>query len=223
MLTTTSSANSSAEKIKPDHSSENHNNPVTLDAPGIVQKLQDLKTSSKGLSTTEAQQRLTQYGPNAIEAHEQSKWKKLLGYFWGPIPWMIEAAALISLFRQDWPDFAVITVLLLYNAIVGFWQDNKAANALAALQKGLAAKAHVLRDGKWEEVDAANLVPGDIVTVAGGEILPADLILTEGQYLSVDQAALTGESLPVSRSIGDTVYSGSIARQGSVVILPKNN
>ena len=226
MLTTTSSANSSAEKIKPDHSSENHNNPVTLDAPGIVQKLQDLKTSSKGLSTTEAQQRLTQYGPNAIEAHEQSKWKKLLGYFWGPIPWMIEAAALISLFRQDWPDFAVITVLLLYNAIVGFWQDNKAANALAALQKGLAAKAQVLRDGKWEEVDAANLVPGDIVTVAGGEILPADLILTEGQYLSVDQAALTGESLPVSRSIGDTVYSGSIARQGSVtgvVIATGNN
>ena len=226
MLTTTSSANSSAEKIKPDHSSENHNNPVTLDAQGIVQKLQDLKTSSTGLSTTEAQQRLTQYGPNAIEAHEQSKWKKLLGYFWGPIPWMIEAAALISLFRQDWPDFAVITVLLLYNAIVGFWQDNKAANALAALQKGLAAKAHVLRDGKWEEVDAANLVPGDIVTVAGGEILPADLILTEGQYLSVDQAALTGESLPVSRSIGDTVYSGSIARQGSVtgvVIATGNN
>lgn len=226
MLTTTSSANSSAEKIKPDHSSENHNNPVTLDAQGIVQKLQDLKTSSKGLSTTEAQQRLTQYGPNAIEAHEQSKWKKLLGYFWGPIPWMIEAAALISLFRQDWPDFAVITVLLLYNAIVGFWQDNKAANALAALQKGLAAKAHVLRDGKWEEVDAANLVPGDIVTVAGGEILPADLTLTEGQYLSVDQAALTGESLPVSRSIGDTVYSGSIARQGSVtgvVIATGNN
>ena len=226
MLTTTSSANSSAEKIKPDHSSENHNNPVTLDAQGIVQKLQDLKTSSTGLSTTEAQQRLTQYGPNAIEAHEQSKWKKLLGYFWGPIPWMIEAAALISLFRQDWPDFAVITVLLLYNAIVGFWQDNKAANALAALQQGLAAKAHVLRDGKWEEVDAANLVPGDIVTVAGGEILPADLILTEGQYLSVDQAALTGESLPVSRSIGDTVYSGSIARQGSVtgvVIATGNN
>ena len=226
MLTTTSSANSSAEKIKPDHSSENHNNPVTLDAQGIVQKLQDLKTSSTGLSTTEAQQRLTQYGPNAIEAHEQSKWKKLLGYFWGPIPWMIEAAALISLFRQDWPDFAVITVLLFYNAIVGFWQDNKAANALAALQKGLAAKAHVLRDGKWEEVDAANLVPGDIVTVAGGEILPADLILTEGQYLSVDQAALTGESLPVSRSIGDTVYSGSIARQGSVtgvVIATGNN
>lgn len=84
MLTTTSSANSSAEKIKPDQFLRNHNNPVTLDAQGIVQKLQDLKTSSKGLSTTEAQQRLTQYGPNAIEAHEQSKWKKLLGLFLGP-------------------------------------------------------------------------------------------------------------------------------------------
>ena len=64
--------------------------------------------------------------------------RKLVGYFWGPIPWMIEAAALISLLRRDWPDFAVVAGLLLYNAAVGFWQDNKAANALAALKKGLA-------------------------------------------------------------------------------------
>lgn len=188
----------------------------TLNAAEIEQKLQTLKTSNQGLSETEAQQRITQYGLNAIEAHEESKWKKLLGYFWGPIPWMIEAAAIISFFRQDWPDFIVISILLLYNAIVGFWQDNKAANALAALKQGLAAKAHVLRDGQWKAVEATQLVPGDIVTIAGGEILPADLILTSGKYLSVDQAALTGESLPVSRSIGDTVYSGSIARQGSM-------
>ena len=188
----------------------------TLTANQIQEKLQTLKTSDQGLSDTEAQQRIQQYGPNAIEAHEESRWKKLLGYFWGPIPWMIEAAAIISLFRQDWPDFIVITILLLYNAVVGFLQDNKAANALAALKQGLAAKAHVLRDGQWKAIDATELVPGDIVTVAGGEILPADLILTSGKYLSVDQAALTGESLPVSRSIGDTVYSGSIARQGSM-------
>lgn len=192
----------------------------------IQQKLQELKTIPQGLTSTEAQQRLTQYGPNSIEAHTESKWKKLLGYFWGPIPWMIEVAALISLFRQDWPDFAVITLLLLYNAIVGFWQDNKAANALAALKQGLAAKAHVLRDGKWLSVDAAQVVPGDIVTIAEGQILPADLILLSGKYLSVDQAALTGESLPVSRGVGDTVFSGSIARQGSmtgVVVATGNN
>ncbi len=189
----------------------------TLDAQAIKAKLDELKTSKEGLKQSDAQQRLTQYGANLIEAHEESKWKKLAGYFWGPIPWMIEAAALISLFRQDWPDFAVITVLLLYNAVVGFWQDNKAANALAALKQGLAAKAHVLRDGKWQALDAANLVPGDVVTVSGGEILPADLLLIDGEYLSVDQAALTGESLPVSRKIGDSVYSGSIARQGSMI------
>ena len=79
-------------------------------------------------------------GRNAIQAHEESRWGKLAGYFWGPIPWMIEAAALISLLRRDWPDFAVVTGLLLYNAAVGFWQDNKAANALAALKKGLGAE-----------------------------------------------------------------------------------
>ena len=210
--------NSTDVLIKPpDQSSSSKNQEqVHLNALEIQKKLTDLQTSVQGLNQSEVSKRLTQYGPNAIEAHEESKWKKLLGYFWGPIPWMIEAAAIISLFRQDWPDFIVITVLLLYNAIVGFWQDNKAANALAALKQGLAAKAHALRDGKWDAIDATQLVPGDIVTVSGGEILPADLLLLDGQYLSVDQAALTGESLPVSRSIGDTVYSGSIARQGSM-------
>lgn len=189
---------------------------TTLDAQAIQQKLQELKTTTNGLSEVDAAQRLKQNGPNAIEVHEESKWKKLFAYFWGPIPWMIEAAALISLLRQDWPDFFVIFILLVYNAVVGFWQDNKAANALAALQKGLAAKAHVLRDGKWSAIDATDLVVGDIVTVSGGDIVPADLLLTGGNYLSVNQAALTGESLPVSRTVGDTIFSGSIAHQGSM-------
>ncbi|ALH96264.1 plasma-membrane proton-efflux P-type ATPase [Acinetobacter equi] len=216
METTNNSTSSSTDLSNHEKPAKTENQSTTLNTQEIQEKLTDLKTTTQGLNQSEVVSRLTQYGPNAIEAHEESKWKKLLGYFWGPIPWMIEAAAIISLFRQDWPDFIVITVLLLYNAIVGFWQDNKAANALAALKQGLAAKAHVLRDGKWDAIDATQLVPGDIVTVSGGEILPADLLLLDGQYLSVDQAALTGESLPVSRSIGDTVYSGSIARQGSM-------
>lgn len=188
-----------------------------LDAASIAKKISELDSSTNGLSTAEAKARLAKYGPNAIVAKEASRWKKLFGYFWGPIPWMIEAAALISLARQDWPDFIVITGLLLYNAGVGFWQDNKAASALAALKKGLALKARVRRDGTWATVDSADLVPGDVVTIAGGEILPADLILIDGSYLSVDQAALTGESLPVSKRVGDGGYSGSIARQGSMV------
>ena len=130
---------------------------------------------------------------------------------------MIEAAALISAVRQDWPDFGVVTGLLVYNAAVGFWQDNKAANALAALQKGLAPKARVLRDGQWRSIDAAELVLGDVVSVAAGQILPADLLLVDGEYLSVDQAALTGELMPVTKKAGDSAYSGSIAKQGEMV------
>jgi hypothetical protein len=190
--------------------------PQTLDAAGIKAAFAQVSSSAAGLTSADAEARLAQYGPNLIRAHEESRWHKLLGYFWGPIPWMIEAAALISLARKDWPDFFVVTGLLLYNAAVGFWQDNKAASALAALKKGLALKARVLRGGAWSSIDAGDLVPGDVVSVSGGEILPADLLLTEGKYLSVDQAALTGESLPVSKRVGDSAYSGSIAKQGAM-------
>ncbi len=173
-----------------------------LTPAGISAEFSSLKSSPKGLTPAEAEERLKKFGPNAIKAHEESRWHKLLGYFWGPIPWMIEAAALISLFRQDWADLAVIVGLLGYNAAVGFWQDNKAASALAALKKSLARKARVMRDGTWTVIDAGNLVPGDVVSINAGEILPADMLLTEGEYLSVDQAALTGESLPVGKTPG---------------------
>ena len=172
--------------------------------------------SKNGLSAAEAKRRLAQYGRNALEDRTESKWHKLLSYFWGPLPFLIEAAAVISALRSDWPDFAVVTGLLLYNAGVGFWQDNKAANALAALKKGLAPRARALRDNQWVTVDAAELVPGDVVSVTAGQIVPADLILIDGKYLSCDQASLTGESLPVAKKIGDEAYSGSIAKQGAM-------
>ncbi len=192
------------------------NGKTHLDRAGIAAEFRTLGSTPEGLTSPEAEARLKKYGPNAIKAHEESRWHKLLRYFWGPIPWMIEAAALISLFREDWADLAVILGLLGYNAAVGFWQDNKAASALAALKKSLAHKARVMRDGTWTVIDAANLVPGDVVSINAGEILPADLLLTEGEYLSADQAALTGESLPVSKTPGDSAYSGSIARRGTM-------
>jgi H+-transporting ATPase len=130
--------------------------PATVDAAGISKELARLGSSANGLATAEAQSRLQKFGPNAIQAHEESRWHKLLGYFWGPIPWMIEAAALISLARRDWADFVVVGGLLLYNAAVGFWQDNKAANALVALKQGLALKARVRRDGAWTTIDATS-------------------------------------------------------------------
>ena len=190
--------------------------PAPLGPAAIAAKLAELGTSAKGLTSGDAEERLSKYGPNTIEAKEEPLWHKLIGYFWGPIPWMIEAAALISLIRADWPDFAVVLGLLLYNAAVGFWQDAKAASALAALKKSLALKARVLRDGKWSGIDAATVVPGDMVDIAAGEILPADVLLVEGDYLSVDQAALTGESLPVSKKTGDSGFSGSTAKQGDM-------
>jgi H+-transporting ATPase len=185
-------------------------------AAQIASAFREYNSSKNGLSSDEAKRRLAQYGPNALEDQTESKWLKLLLYFWGPFPFLIEAAAVISALRQDWPDFAVVTGLLLYNAVVGFWQDNKAANALAALKKGLAPRARVLRDGQWVSLDAAALVPGDVVSIEAGQIVPADLILIEGKYLSCDQASLTGESLAVAKKVGDEAYSGSIAKQGAM-------
>jgi H+-transporting ATPase len=190
-------------------------------APGVASKrvaaaFQEEKSSRDGLSSTEADRRLAQYGPNTIADRAESKWHKLLAYFWGPLPFLIEAAAIISALRRDWGDFAVVAGLLVYNAAVGFWQDSKAANALASLRKGLALRARVRRDGKWETINATDLVPGDLVDIAGGQIVPADVVLIDGEYLSCDQAALTGESLPVSKKVGDQAYSGSVAKQGSM-------
>ncbi len=129
---------------------------------------------------------------------------------------MVEVAALLSGVLQHWADLAIILVMLFINAGVGFWQEFKADNAIALLKQRLALKARVRRDGTWRDIEAKLLVPGDVVFVKLGNIIPADLKLIEGAYLSVDQAALTGESLPVDKKIGDDAYSGSIAKQGEM-------
>ena len=169
-----------------------------------------------GLTSAEAASRLAKYGINGIVEKEGSTLKKLLGYFTGSISYMIEAAAVISALLGRWSDFAIITALLFFNAIIGFWQDHKAANALAALKKGLAPEADVLRDGKWQTIKAQLLVPGDIVRLHIGQIVPADLKLIGGTTASIDQSALTGESLPVAKRIGDPAYSGSIIKDGDL-------
>ena len=174
----------------------------------------DLQT---GLNASDAQARLAKYGPNALEEKKKSALLKFLAYFWGPIPWMIEAAALMALIVQDWGDFIIIGALLLFNAVLGFWEEREASNALDALKDSLALKARTLRDGKWSEVDAKSLVPGDIIRLYIGDVVPADCTLAKGEYISIDQAALTGESLPVSKKEGDDAYSGSIVKQGEMI------
>jgi H+-transporting ATPase len=175
-----------------------------------------LDSSPEGLTAAEAARRLEQYGPNALEEKKVNPILKFLSYFWGPIPWMIEIAAALSAVVKHWVDLIIIVILLVFNAVVGYWQEYQAANAVEALKKQLALKARVRRDGRWQEVDASTLVPGDTLRLRLGDILPADLKLTEGDYLSVDQSALTGESLPVDKKPGDVGYSGSVAKQGEM-------
>lgn len=170
-----------------------------------------------GLTSAQAAERLQQYGPNALEEKKVSPLQKLLGYFWGPIPWMIEVAAILSALIRHWPDFWIIIALLIFNAGVGFWQEYTAGNAVEALRKQLALRARVLRDGHWQEIDAIRLVPGDVVRLRLGDVIPADVSLLEDAYLSVDQSALTGESLPVAKQSGDDAYSGTVIKQGEAL------
>src|ERR1700722_11033923 len=172
--------------------------------------------SPDGLSVAEAAKRLTQYGPNEIEEKKTNPFLKFLTYFWGPIPWMIEIAVILSGVVRHWPDFFIILLLLLANAVVGFWEEHKAANAIAALKAQLAVKARVKRDGKWSTPAARELVPGDVLRLRSGDIVPADARLLDGDPVEVDQSALTGESLPVTRKSGEPVFSGSIVRQGEI-------
>jgi len=172
--------------------------------------------SPQGLSSEQAARLLEQFGENAITEQHAGLLQKLLSYFWGPIPWMIEIAAILSGLAERWDDLAIITVLLLINAGVGFWEEHKADNAIEALKQRLAPTARVLRDGTWQDLPARLLVPGDVVLLKLGNIVPADVRLFQGDYLGVDQSALTGESLPVDKRAGDTAYAGSIVRQGEM-------
>ncbi|KAH9734222.1 ATPase 11 plasma membrane-type-related [Citrus sinensis] len=182
-----------------------------------------LKCSQEGLSTEAAEQRLSTFGYNKLEEKRESKILKFLGFMWNPLSWVMEAAAIMAIVLAngggkppEWQDFIGITTLLLINSTVCFIQENNAGAASAALMARLAPKAKVLRDGNWKEEDAANLVPGDVISVKLGDIIPADARLLEGDPLTIDQSALTGESLTISKGPGDCVYSGSTCKQGEI-------
>jgi len=181
----------------------------------IDELISELKVSPEtGISDAEATNRLNQYGYNELTEERANPFLKFLSYFWGPIPWMIEAAVILSAIVRHWADFIVISVLLIMNAVVGFWEEFQAGNAIEALKKKLALEARVKRDSKWKTIPARQLVPGDIIRLRLGDIIPADAKLLEGDPIEVDQSTLTGESLPVERKTEDTVYSGSIINQG---------
>ena len=174
-----------------------------------------MSSSPDGLTDVEAKKRLAQYGRNEITEKKTNLFLKFLSYFWGPIPWMIETAVVLSGIVRHWPDFFIILLLLVANAVVGFWEERQAGNAIAALKKELAIQAKVKRDGKWI-TPRRELVPGDVVRLRLGDIVPADARLLAGDEIAVDQSALTGESLPATHKSGDAVFSGSIMRRGEI-------
>ncbi|MFX1310157.1 MAG: plasma-membrane proton-efflux P-type ATPase [Promethearchaeota archaeon] len=175
-----------------------------------------LSTTEKGLNENEAKARIEKYGRNEIPEKKERPIVKFLKNFWGPIPWMIEVAAILSIIIEEWDDFIIIIAMLLINSVVRFWEENKADNAIELLKERLALRAKVLRNGKWIEIEAKNLVPGDIVHLRLGDIIPADVKLIDGEYLTLDESVLTGESLPVNRKISDMAYEGAIIRQGEM-------
>src|ERR1700677_3748908 len=175
-----------------------------------------LISSHNGLTDVEAKKRLAQYGPNEITEKKTNLFLKFLSYFWGPIPWMIEVAVILSGVVRHWPDFFIILLLLVCNAVVGFWEERQAGNAIEALKKRLAIQSRAKRDGKWITPPASELVPGDVIRLRLGDIVPADARLLAGDEVAVDQSALTGESLPATRKAGEAVFSGSIIRRGEI-------
>jgi H+-transporting ATPase len=203
---------STRRQPKADHSTTS----AELESLPIPELQRRLSSSPDGLAEAEATRRLARCGYNEITEKATNPLLRFLGYLWGPIPWMIEAAVILSALVRHWPDFFIILILLLANAVVGFWEEYQAGNAIEALKARLALRARVLRDGRWTTLAARSLVPGDVIRVRLGDIVPADVRVLEGDLAEVDQSALTGESLPVTRKIGEVLFSGSIIRRGEL-------
>lgn len=191
---------------------DDNNTNESLDS--VVKRLQtNLDT---GLTSAEAAARLERNGPNEIPEHEATLLQRILKRLWGPIPWMIESAAILSAVVGKWEDFAIILFLLCVNVIVDFAQESKALSALKVLKNQLAKKAIAKRDGTFTEIDSRKVVPGDVIKLTIGAVVSADVVLAHGDYVQVDQAALTGESLPVNKKVGDSVYGNSVVKMGEM-------
>uniref|UniRef100_A0A453D6C1 Plasma membrane ATPase n=1 Tax=Aegilops tauschii subsp. strangulata TaxID=200361 RepID=A0A453D6C1_AEGTS len=202
---------------------EIRNEAVDLENIPIEEVFEQLKCTRQGLTSDEGAQRVEIFGLNKLEEKKESKVLKFLGFMWNPLSWVMEMAAIMAIALAngggkppDWQDFVGIIVLLVINSTISFIEENNAGNAAAALMANLAPKTKVLRDGRWGEQEASILVPGDIVSIKLGDIVPADARLLEGDPLKIDQSGLTGESLPVTKNPGDEVFSGSTCKQGEI-------
>jgi H+-transporting ATPase len=169
-----------------------------------------------GLTSGEARRRLEKFGPNAMPDTALHPLRMALEKFWAPVPWMLEAAILLQVALGDYPEAAIIAVLLVFNAALGLFQESRAQATLAALKSRLALNASVRRDGAWKTIPAAELVPGDVVKLSLGGVVAADVHLTGGEIL-LDQSMLTGESVPIEAGAGVQTYAGALVRRGEAV------
>ncbi|WVQ84945.1 plasma-membrane proton-efflux P-type ATPase [Cryptococcus sp. DSM 104549] len=196
---------------------------VDIEHVVMEEVFQLLQCTEAGLTETEAQERIGIFGPNKLEEKSENAFLQFLSFMWNPLSWVMEGAALVAIALSngggdppDWQDFVGIVLLLLINSTIGFIEERNAGNAVKALMDSLAPKARVKRDGAWKETESSELVPGDLIAFKHGDICPADCRLVEAIDVSMDQAALTGESLPVSKKLGDECFSGSTCKQGEV-------
>ena len=178
-----------------------------------------LSSNKNGLSEKEAEERLKTYGYNEITSKKVNPIKKLLLKFWGPIPLMLFIVIIMSAFLGRYTDAYIVIGLLLFNGAASFFEEFKADNTLELLKNKLSVNVNVQRDNEWKKLPSKFLVPGDIIRVRMGDIIPADCLIIEGDYLSVDQSMLTGESLPVDKNKGSTLFSSSTVREGEATAL----
>jgi H+-transporting ATPase len=166
-----------------------------------------------GLTSAEAGHRLAEYGPNEIPERRTHPMLALLGKFWGPIPWMLEATIIIQIALDRRGEALIVAILLAFNAAISVIEEGRANKALALLRSRLTTRARVLRDGQWRSVPAVDLVPGDAIHLRMGDLAPADVRIASGDIL-LDQSALTGESVPIEAGAGNLAYAAAIVRRG---------
>lgn len=167
----------------------------------------------EGLGTEEAKKRLELYGFNEVPEKKDSFWARLAKRFWGIVPWMLEITVGVTVVLGEFVQAAIVVVLLFFNASMSMWRENRARSAIAALKQKLTIQSRVKRDGKWSTIPARELVPGDLLRVRIGDVLPADIKLLEGS-LGLDQSVITGESGVVERYAGELAFSGSAVKRG---------
>ncbi len=169
-----------------------------------------------GLSSTEAESLRAEFGPNAVVEEPIHPLKRFALHFWAPVPWMLEAVIALQLFLGEWLTASMIAALLLFNVLLGAFQESRANAALALLKQRLTLTSRVKRDGAWIDGPAANLVPGDIVQVSLGDVIPGDVLIVDGSLL-LDQSMLTGESIPVETGVGKAAFAGGLVRRGGAI------